>query len=1530
MPLLTTERRRQILQAEGYDPDRSDLLDDGTVVPKPVNAPVTPAIVDKPSQQPAPSLFDTGRRAATENLVPTLGGAGAVGLGSVLAPALFSNPWTGIPAGIALAIGGSMATKSAQDAVTPDSVKESLFLRPQDIEANPKAAAIGGAASGLVLGNPVAGVRNLSNLGPGLSRALRNPMEAAAALTPAEKAVALNAAVGGGVSGAFNVKEQLDSQKEFSPTELAIALAGGTLFNDPWKKNPLNRVLGLHPIDESQVGYQGQQPARQDTPDQQARLLAAKLEQAKAAPPVKLSVDDVNKALGVTPMERPVTPMNAVEADKQGGAVIPITAPPRPLPEQTVGLTPYTQEQVNELATRNSAQAKQAKIAEVQASVNEQNRLLAVEEARAKQEAAKEKRLEQEQKLAETLYTEPAARAKFLEVIATHPEGATDATTQGIARMQADLIEKRVNDSDLAKNLAQEHRDLNDIKRYLKESNKDVYNPPSEKALTEQARRMYYEQRPEFRSRELTSYSLYDTLKNEQRQTQQKAYDEARMSGKDTSRFSQTTGEGYKLTPEDQRLATLRGVNLREDPTLPPNIAGEEYYPTRQVRINPESADATTVGHEIIGHTYLDDLSAMGGREAKMVEDIRKNYEKATNPTEFIADVLGNEQVRQSLKDKTLREKFEQWSQDIKDNWAYRRGDIGKAQNVIALKAQTDAPYVAGEAKVNVAGGVRHSTVSEREANRELMPSVSRAENRVINPIRRLGLQSEIESIRTDKDIPTQSKGKIADAFTKFYEQYDNIRGKLMDIVVHDVRNMLGLNPLGGNLKDYIKGNNASADRIVQYADALKYGEPAPFELTPKEMEIYKYIQAKVQDAARMRNERPGLREGSVTENYFPETISQKAREILTRKSTSIEAKRLANDYIEWQTAQRMKEDPKLSLDAARKDSEKDWLEYLSSLQPNKSTDLVKSFGPVDKAAGYGLPPSMRETTLLQRLESFMDRYSRRLAYHDAFETPEMQEMLFDPKKDNLSAHPKVKDLLERMSGIRSKEASTTEAVSGVVSSLVTGTLSAVRDIASTSLLGVQHQTPFQIPSTVIKGFAGVAKNWRESIEAGVNRQHIGVLEGMDSVDGLSSIVTYARRIREISNEVQLRSFGESLSRAMAFTQGKLLTLDNFKAYQSNPRLKGQQAKFFDDFAPSNWREEFRTGEMSPEMQQQIAARYVDSVAGTYDARSLPKFASSSTLAPFLQLSRWSIGKAGNFTRFVIEPALKGNFTPLLNQTLVAGLFGGLFTEALNEYLNGRKSKLPTFKEIEVTDKMGGESGQALAYKLVGLAALGGYAGELSNLARMVMDKSRGNKVQTYNYLAIDAANNARMFVPGIADALLEGDLNKFADLANDLVSAQSQTYRALARFASEETAQAIVKSNKQRDLTNFKQNMGMPIPAQGLFEKDPDKYYQSKFRGIGLDNLNSSDVGGSLTKAIEEIMQGEGTYEDKKQQIQALKSGAANYFPLPENQPLAAGLYSQYLSESQSPEVMGKRYADQLAEREIMKAKNSVVPSLR
>ena len=348
-------------------------------------------------------------------------------------------------------------------------------------------------------------------------------------------------------------------------------------------------------------------------------------------------------------------------------------------------------------------------------------------------------------------------------------------------------------------------------------------------------------------------------------------------------------------------------------------------------------------------------------------------------------------------------------------------------------------------------------------------------------------------------------------------------------------------------------------------------------------------------------------------------------------------------------------------------------------------------------------------------------------------------------------------------------------------------------------------------------------------------------------------------------------------------------------------------------------------GEFPPEVLQDIAAKYVESVQGTYDYRGLPAIAQKGTFAPYLSLARWNVEKLNNFQKYVIDPARNGNYTPLLMQTIGA-IVGGAAVTKLVEEVTRRKEKTPKFEELaQLAKDENGKLTEAVMYKLAGLASLSGYAGFYGDIAKGAMDVWFKNRPQGYNNPLIGAIETTWQNGTDLVEALRNGDWNAIPDALGQFMMDTTQGYRIAATIISDDKLNDVEKQNKLRDLKLWKTTHGMPVSE---YTNDRPNPFMDKDIKEFKKTQDLNEAAGMLPDLIKKAFdKAAGDPEALKRELTKLKINSYQTMPSFENMQPEFAKYLTWLQQTQGDEAATKTVQDYFTANALNKAKTEMIP---
>lgn len=780
-------------------------------------------------------------------------------------------------------------------------------------------------------------------------------------------------------------------------------------------------------------------------------------------------------------------------------------------------------------------------------------------------------------------------------------------------------------------------------------------------------------------------------------------------------------------------------------------------------------------------------------------------------------------------------------------------------------------------------------------------------------------LRAEITKIRTSLG---EAGKTVANAFTNFYEDYNNLRGKYVDYPIKYIfKPQLDIGIKSG-FESYLKQDSPAAQHVRDYLWDIEDKGRSDIKLTANEQIAANSIKEHLTSIRDAQNARPGLRKGGYNPNYIPFIPDREVLDFVVNKPNTAEAKQLVQDFIKYQISK-----------GATKEEALNRLQDFRAGYAKEQPNLAKQFGPIDKAAGIGIPRGWRETNLIDTLARYGNRVARRFSYHDNMEaTPEFESALTNPET-GVAGNESVKTVMRDIAGIRPTAELVRTAALGLLKAGIFGPLTGVRNFAQNFTIGLEHSGS---PALAVRAFNfswnNIKQNIAESFKAGVNRQNIGSLEFGDqtaigSLAGLLKIDTL-RRARDILSDIQLRNPLEQVTRAITFGQGKFLAMHYLAEKNQLGRLSKDGVQFFKNFAGDI--DVAGKKEFTPDDLNKIASRLVENIQGTYDYRGLPAIAVEGTLSPFLALSRWSIERSNNFMRYVVTPALHGNIKPFLLSTL-GMMIGGEAVNAITQFATKKKERTASVGELAEAEKGSANIVPDVFYKMAALSSVSGYAGILGDFAKLIGDEFYGKiKPQSYNNALVEAVSNTGETFADLVEALREGDanLNTVVELVSKIASDNLQTYRVLLAHFGPETKENTERINKLRDLRVFNTLYGNKITdlrsterGNVLTDVEEKKFKKTQDLGEAISLLP-----GLIQNAFEKS---KGNPDRLKAELQKLKTNQYPMLPSPDTIPLTFIRYLNFLKSTQGEEEATRRLTDYLMRNEINKEKAELVPSI-
>lgn len=559
-------------------------------------------------------------------------------------------------------------------------------------------------------------------------------------------------------------------------------------------------------------------------------------------------------------------------------------------------------------------------------------------------------------------------------------------------------------------------------------------------------------------------------------------------------------------------------------------------------------------------------------------------------------------------------------------------------------------------------------------------------------------------------------------------------------------------------------------------------------------------------------------------------------------------------------------------------------------------------------------------------------------------------------------ANPDIASIMDDLEGREANYNIWLEGAMGLVKSNVMGFGTGVRDTATMPVIAASFLTPETVFRMGIDGAKAVMKNHVKSYRAAVDSVSKSIAQGMrqgvitrdiGSIDtyiqsGGSDVVEGMFRMRDLFNKISARSQFEQLSRGLNFGIGKYAVMDMGQALaDQRRRLFGGQSRkqmeaFFDNFAPrKDWREAYginkKKFEIPEEDMESMSARFVEATQGTYDQRGLPAWAVNKGLSPLVGLHRWGIERSMNAKKYVINPALRGNYMPAI-MTIGAAMGAAPVLMPLYEALRGgRKDESATWKEWYSAEDLENEPTQDLgegfyrfATVMTTASQLGIAMDVLSNTMQAVQtQKSSGTVDDLLLSYKDDMVKGVTEVFLNVVNGNYEGPMDFLEDM-DVLVGSLNQTHRFIQRTFFPKHKERTVELNRKRDLRVFDRLHDYPLSAPISRDLRTRDHLTEAWKEAETGEEIAKTLPKVVDKAIERSTEGR-TINPSKLNKHLNKLRTSNTVPVPniENDPLKASQYMKFLQRTQGSQAVQDLTQDYLIEGARSRIKNSLVPRL-
>jgi hypothetical protein len=729
---------------------------------------------------------------------------------------------------------------------------------------------------------------------------------------------------------------------------------------------------------------------------------------------------------------------------------------------------------------------------------------------------------------------------------------------------------------------------------------------------------------------------------------------------------------------------------------------------------------------------------------------------------------------------------------------------------------------------------------------------------------------------------------------------------------------------------DLSKFNRDDVNRVMAEHRNAYRNDAMPILDGPHDTEISKILSdyyGKIADIRRDIGIKINERTAGKNEYYVPdmmnaETIHEFTHNPLGDKATALKE--------EWADHVQNEEGPDST--HTREEILSDINRYIEALGGKDNNYKSLEFGAIRKAAGYGLPESMRDADATSTLA----RYSRRAASDLAFfqeiqNKPEIAGPLHikDQNGDVIAGHSnsafpqdtRIRNMMKWVTGDiggASKQSPTFRSAVRLINNALLGPATGIRDLVSVPMNALPYIHQFSDLAAAWKGMMNVRENSRAALETGARQPQIDKVAFNDVLGAPDRLATVVGKVADGLRKWQGREAIENLSRDVTFSMGKELGRNNIIGAKAGNEKSIQWLKKFGDLVEGD----ILTKE-GPELEKaldQIGKNFTDRNQGTYGGRGLPAGMVDSQFAPFFSLQKWSVEKANVIYKDVYKPFMTGeNRLPMLTYTL-GSLMTGAAIQQLNQLMSGKKAMDPTI--AEALDK--GDAASVIQ-ELGTIMQLGSYAGLVSDAVKMAADVGIRGRVPR-NIVSFPTATAAVKTEESIADmmeAIRQGEdpWKVLKAFSLDMLTTNIQLARMIAnRTVNDENTD---RKDKFRDMRVFNELEGKPA---GVIAKT------NPYLGLDAKEFKRSGSVQEAAKMVPELVRkavdkSKGNPEVLRQSLGSLKGNSYQTMPSPESSPIEFKKFYDFMVRTQGVDKANERVKDHAMQRLINTTKGQLIP---
>lgn len=918
--------------------------------------------------------------------------------------------------------------------------------------------------------------------------------------------------------------------------------------------------------------------------------------------------------------------------------------------------------------------------------------------------------------------------------------------------------------------------------------------------------------------------------------------------------------------------------------------------------------------HEFIAHAFMDKDFQDKLNSIQSTDGTKRTLWQRV--VDAITHLLGIPVEQKSMLDRVLRSSAELVKQE-------------RSESNNALQKQSSSSILPHSSERTGEEGNKGKGVGRGDEGKETTSKDNTSNRQAVTTAKDFGWVGKFAGSTLDnlRAVPHKGAKLLADAFQKALDKKQLLTGKYKNASVE----------AGIGLSKY------EHEVLNKAIEKFRVNKVEPKGLSPKLQKwfdtnktlIHQFGQEHIDAKVPIQTQRGDLRLMKQDPNYWPTMANQQTEELFRQATDTVGMNKKQKEFEDYYNK-------KLGMSPEEaKEAFKDWKTTIQGGVDSQSISHQDYFNAIRRQQGNPLPPSFREQNPVRNMERYFDRASTALSHFTEVESNNKAMASLGAKK-NAWGNPIEEDKEGSLAGNKYAKAALSQfhnVPKGIAEHTEEGTSSLATQLfiqhpgLQAHIVGsnfvksaLYAPNPYVAARAIGHAILHMREGWAHAKEGGLYK--MTATNTRDMLD--ASLTAYQRMggisklVRDISTLGGMTTKGNAAYQ-QAYFEHMLPSIVNRASQGNKSAIKMLQ----------HWDANYKVGQRYDKKGIQnlasIAASYVH---GTGDIRQMPAWMmNEGEISGFMQLAHWSVAQTNNFMHDVVVPAKQGNLTPLLTGLFGAAV-GGYIIKDLREKIQGKRGQLPSISEIANSDRGLEDNAGLLVYNAIAGMQYAGFGGLFSQVAKYPFDAAYKNQPSGATFPLDEVITDLAGTLHNISTTLANDPNPNYVDLAaavgqHVLASNIKLASVAINQMINAGTIEGTPAEKKQLadklgELRRFDEAEGLPYQETDEASNPYMNLEQKQFKREQDLPTAMKELPGLVSNIIQ-------TYHDKPDvmlsKLKALKENQYQIMPSMENTPISFFKYLGYLQKEEGPEIANAALQDYLKHKMINEVKSSAIP---